>query len=927
SEIPWLLLSGSWDGTVRAWDVRRAKPSSAAGNAKPEDRGGGRGGGQVGKRGIGSELGGWGGENASVAVMRHHVADVYGISAGKGRPFLHVSVSRDTTVRQFTLEGIVSSLRTMSVMDCSLRRCLSSVAEAMMPGAQTRLCGPASQSLAKELRELQPLGQLVETYRRIFRFFWGADGVGEFWDTLRWCTRHSYPLAHAGAGAATGTCAGDKILSQGGASAGEDRRSGVGVCAGGGENVVGTGSELSSPWKHELPEGLMVVEERVTHRDARLLSSSSLADRLEKASAFVIQDRRLKRVERLEKSAGLHLVVGRLQRYCEVMVKLGRWEHALSLAPGAGMGYWRELAERLVRGELKCGLFATRSGDQDEGTGLASARRDDGGVLALLLATGRVDGAINNLAGREEGLTLAAAIAGGAYARNFPTSEIVTDPLPLSSSESSYHVTSISGGNGPAAEGTSGGKPARRPCRRGEAKLLSILDEHRNVADAKGGKRGDNFEDSTATKSQGWQVDSDVGRFGDVEEKASGKKSPSGLQHSSCDRRETSRPNAFTEENRTNSSISGNSSVGCFGIGERTGDLVARGIGEAALQHLTCCASKAFFQSSQPVLAAAALLSRLRRDNTKDRAGDDSHGSPATSAINLLARGDEPELAYAAGRALSLPGSSLVPLVREMARRAEAWGDVCLATELLLDTAVETSEGSGCGSGGEQGGDRGPGSDDVFVSGHHDLVTAGQEGGVRGAILVAAHSSVAPRRGHGGMDNTNGGEAAEGSSNLQLRSKTSYAEEAGAALRRGREGEAVRCYVLAGDMEQAVEEGLNAIHRLALQFPQHQSLLTDRKSWKHHDRPALLSSVLVLIRALGSGPPLNSAAVKDGRTRQKILAYASYAGGMEAEVRGYHTVAPRLFLNAAACVQAAAGHWETSTAATTTGASKHQGNE
>ncbi|CAM9918531.1 unnamed protein product, partial [Hapterophycus canaliculatus] len=24
SEVPWLLLSGSWDGTVRAWDLRKA---------------------------------------------------------------------------------------------------------------------------------------------------------------------------------------------------------------------------------------------------------------------------------------------------------------------------------------------------------------------------------------------------------------------------------------------------------------------------------------------------------------------------------------------------------------------------------------------------------------------------------------------------------------------------------------------------------------------------------------------------------------------------------------------------------------------------------------------------------------------------------------------------------------------------------------
>ena len=56
-ELPWLLLSSGWDSSICAWDV------------------------QVG---------------ACLHTVRHHLADVYGISTHPDRPFVYASCSRDT---------------------------------------------------------------------------------------------------------------------------------------------------------------------------------------------------------------------------------------------------------------------------------------------------------------------------------------------------------------------------------------------------------------------------------------------------------------------------------------------------------------------------------------------------------------------------------------------------------------------------------------------------------------------------------------------------------------------------------------------------------------------------------------------------------------------------------------------------------------
>ncbi|KAL8207288.1 UNVERIFIED_CONTAM: WD repeat-containing protein 17 [Gekko kuhli] len=50
--------------------------------------------------------------------------------------------------------------------------------------------------------------------------------------------------------------------------------------------------------------------------------------------------------ERLKEAAEIHLRLGQIQRYCELMVELGEWDKALSVAPGVSMKYWKKLMQR-----------------------------------------------------------------------------------------------------------------------------------------------------------------------------------------------------------------------------------------------------------------------------------------------------------------------------------------------------------------------------------------------------------------------------------------------------------------------------------------------------------------------------------------------------------------------------------------------------
>lgn len=45
-------------------------------------------------------------------------------------------------------------------------------------------------------------------------------------------------------------------------------------------------------------------------------------------------------------AAALHLQSGSFQKYCELMIKLGKWDKAIMVAPSVSLGYWRVLMKQ-----------------------------------------------------------------------------------------------------------------------------------------------------------------------------------------------------------------------------------------------------------------------------------------------------------------------------------------------------------------------------------------------------------------------------------------------------------------------------------------------------------------------------------------------------------------------------------------------------
>lgn len=827
---------------MRAWDVRRAgigqTGGSTAGGAAQVLEATGSGGG------------------ACIAVMNDHVADVYGLSAAPGRPFLYASVSRDTTLRQFTLEGIVSSIKTRAVVGNTLAGSLGDTREAMLPDSPTSLCGGASRLLETQLCSLRRSEGLscVDASRKLFNFFWGSDGIDTFWEMVRWvmasAARASSPLAAA--------TAPQKPRNR-------EQRSGAWVGATGGGGNVATDIESTPISLRKAPGGLMVLEERVVHRHARRASDQAMANLLKRSPTFIVQDRRMSKLDRVERASRLHVVTGDLRSSCEALVGLGRWERALALAPGVDLEYWRALAGRYVD-VLQAGEGARDSGGDTGGEGGLDATAL---VTALLVSTGRAAEAIDALDGSEEALTLAVTVADGAF------------PPPPSPSESS---------------GEQRFPPAKNAGRESNSRRLECKDTGRRAPN------GIHFEDRAEAKLLAPQNDMSAGYGSGGHGGLPRSRGIPGEATSANEEGKTSLNEVLESERQTewggHGSCPGPASRLLPLKGEYKGSMSTppdysscrtladshdrqqtvlagqRDYGEAILHSITRLRAEVFFRASQPALAASAVLSVC--DGTR---------SMAAPAVSFLLRGEEPELAYSAARALRFPARELGPLTREMARRAEAWGDPNLSAELLLnaegeDEVISRGHGSGGTNTGEtprdQGdlkaaaGDGGYWPADVYG-------TCGEEAGPRGAATVTSRARSATKD--------------TPCPSVKLRSRKSYLEDAAAAGSRGMDAEVIRLLVLGGDVEHAAERGVSFLRTFvsALSFP-----------------PRSLKTASAVVRALGNGSGLCSLSNRVSPIlRAEVLAYSSYIGALEAMARGYHPVVTSLLRNASNCVQAA----------------------
>jgi len=76
----------------------------------------------------------------------------------------------------------------------------------------------------------------------------------------------------------------------------------------------------------------------------------SRAQELESASGMAFLGSALaKKEDRLQEAAKINMKLGNVQNYCELMIKVGKWERALAFSAGVSMEYWQNVAQRYAQ--------------------------------------------------------------------------------------------------------------------------------------------------------------------------------------------------------------------------------------------------------------------------------------------------------------------------------------------------------------------------------------------------------------------------------------------------------------------------------------------------------------------------------------------------------------------------------------------------
>eukprot|EP01033_Poteriospumella_lacustris_P008928 gene8927-6410_t len=332
-ELDNILLSGSWDSTIRVWNVNTGH---------------------------------------CLAIIRDHNADIYSIASHPQMPFTYISCSRDNTVRLWELGGLVKVMRYYAIWDGNFGRILSRTGE---PGGQSdaeasiysflraslgfsaaggeskasesktgggdwasadlrfrmraTLVGKESNKLHKsltggetELKDLighhhddpsrasrrggsrlernlptDPL-RMAHIYYKLFAYFNGSGGVMDLWENTITILENQKTIRSSFFQAITS----------------------------------------SSAWLR--PTALR----QVLH-ESEVLGQSQLEARKLASQTKVSMKKSDNSAEENQLSAALAFMrMGEFAKYCAIMVELGKWEAALAVAPSVSLDYWRYLS-------------------------------------------------------------------------------------------------------------------------------------------------------------------------------------------------------------------------------------------------------------------------------------------------------------------------------------------------------------------------------------------------------------------------------------------------------------------------------------------------------------------------------------------------------------------------------------------------------
>uniref|UniRef100_A0A8C3Y100 WD repeat domain 17 n=1 Tax=Catharus ustulatus TaxID=91951 RepID=A0A8C3Y100_CATUS len=287
-----ILCSGSDDGTVRIWDYTQdACINVLSGHTAPV-------------RGLmwNPEIpyllisGSWDytirvwdtRDGTCLDTVYDHGADVYGLTCHPSRPFTMASCSRDSTVRLWSLTPLINPLQINIITDRCWDDIVGNTDRAVESGASPLLCGKVSRDIKQELEKLS--GNLQGKKLRWFsEFFSPPGGSKNLWDLVAVIKGQD-----------------DSLLPQ------------------------------------NYCKGIMHMKHLIRFR----LVSEAQELTTVKMSKFGGGIGAPTKEERLKEAAEIHLRLGQIQRYCELMVELGEWDKALSVAPGVSMKYWRKLMQR-----------------------------------------------------------------------------------------------------------------------------------------------------------------------------------------------------------------------------------------------------------------------------------------------------------------------------------------------------------------------------------------------------------------------------------------------------------------------------------------------------------------------------------------------------------------------------------------------------
>ncbi|PNJ24106.1 WDR17 isoform 6, partial [Pongo abelii] len=285
-----ILCSGSDDGTVRIWDYTQdACISILSGHTAPV-------------RGLmwNTEIpyllisGSWDytikvwdtREGTCVDTVYDHGADVYGLTCHPSRPFTMASCSRDSTVRLWSLTALVTPVQMNILADRSWEEIIGNTDCAVEPGTPPLLCGKVSRGIRQEIEKLTANSRVKK---------------------LRWFSECLSP-------------------------------------PGGSDNLWNLVAVIKGQDDSLLPQnyckGIMHLKHLIKFRTSEAQELTTV-----KMSKFGGGIGVPTKEERLKEAAEIHLRLGQIQRYCELMVELGEWDKALSIAPGVSVKYWKKLMQ------------------------------------------------------------------------------------------------------------------------------------------------------------------------------------------------------------------------------------------------------------------------------------------------------------------------------------------------------------------------------------------------------------------------------------------------------------------------------------------------------------------------------------------------------------------------------------------------------